>query len=177
MLGRGTSGAVHSAEDRLTGGTVALKIFDGEPGARSARVRREISSLRLLQVPGVARLLDEGVDHGRFFLVTDLVEGRPFPGLDRTTWHGMAESTRALLETLERVHAAGIIHRDIKPANVLVGPHGRVTVLDFGSSLPPLDAARSSRDGMLVGTPRYLAPEQLQRLFTAVTAAASPPRL
>src|SRR6185436_7426140 len=125
----------------------------------AAGVRREVASLRRLRHPGVIRLIDEGLDGDHVFLVMPIVRGRAFPGASR--WEDMALSTELLLETLAQVHAAGIVHRDLKPANVLVGEGGRPVVLDFGLSQTPAFEAPDEA-GKIVGTPLYLAPEQIQ---------------
>jgi hypothetical protein len=162
-LGKGGHGEVWEADDALTGGGVALKLLGVGVGVQAARVRREVSALRLLRLPGVVRLLDEGVDEGLAFLVMERVEGLPFPGAPRPRpWPMLGETTVALLETLARIHAAGVVHRDLKPANVLVSAEGRPTVLDFGIS--HFDSPLSdglTEVGELLGTPAYLAPEQV----------------
>ena len=163
-LGSGGHGAVWEAEDQLSGDVVALKLLNAGFSDHPARVRREISALRLLRLPGVVRLLDEGLDWGRAFLVMEHVAGLPFPGTGTRTrpWSELAGTTVALLETLGRVHATGVIHRDLKPGNVLVSADGRPMILDFGIS----HFGSGSRDDLtlpneVIGTPAYLAPEQV----------------
>lgn len=159
-LGRGAHGEVWAARDRITGDAVAIKRL--APGAEPPRVRREVAVLRMLRIPGVVRLLDEGEADGQPFLVMDLVEGSPFPGVSPPhTWPSIAPATFSLLETLHRVHAAGIIHRDLKPANVFVHPSGTVTLLDFGISYGGELGAALTTDGSVLGTPLFLAPEQV----------------
>ncbi len=164
LLGRGGHGEVWSAIDELSGAEVAVKLLRGSSrGAFSPRVRREIAALRLLHVPGVVRLLDEGADADTAFVVMERVRGGPFPGLATPCeWTSIAETTVALLETLGRIHAAGVVHRDLKPANVLVDAAGLPTVLDFGVAWAPIEPGNEVL-GELVGTPAYLAPEQVAR--------------
>ncbi len=84
----------------------------------------------------MVRLIDEGVEEGRPFLVMERIAGTPFPGVPTPCrWPSLAKTTVTLLETLARVHASGVIHRDLKPANVLVSEDGRPTILDFGLSV------------------------------------------
>ncbi len=159
-LGRGAHGVVWSSKDRLTGTEVALKVLARSSPAHAARVCAEVGSLRMLRVPGVVRLLDDGLEGGSLFFVMPLTDGRAFPGVGAPCpWSSIAGVSELLLETMAHVHSAGVVHRDLKPANVLVSDAGRVTVLDFGLALAP------TFDGLLerhrvAGTPAYLAPEQ-----------------
>lgn len=159
VLGRGAHGVVWIAADSVSGEDVALKLI--APSRHAARIRAEIGSLRGLRASGVVQLLDEGIDHGAVFIAMPLISGAPFPAR-RTPlgWDELRGPAESLLLTLAEVHAAGIIHRDLKPANVLVGSDGSPTVLDFGLCVPGfLGTAEDSRN--LVGTPAYLAPEQI----------------
>lgn len=163
-LGSGAHGDVWVAHDRILGESIALKWMRSVHGKMQARVRREILTLRSLRYPGIVRFVDEGVADGRPYLVMELVNGRPFPGTDspRSSWPTIAGPTLALLETLAHVHAAGVIHRDLKPENILVRPDGLPVMLDFGVSLlPALGSKKLTSDGQIVGTPLYLAPEQI----------------
>nr|MBK7070576.1 protein kinase [Deltaproteobacteria bacterium] len=162
MLGAGGQAEVWEANDPLTRSRVAVKVMHSSSLSEGARVRREIATLRRLRVPGVVTLLDEGVDDGDVFLVMERVDGTPFPGRPSPLpWEELRPTVTALLETLSRIHAAGVIHRDFKPGNVLVCPEGRPTLLDFGVSWESLDAQRSGQ-GEILGTPLFLAPEQIQ---------------
>lgn len=158
-LGQGGFGRVFRATDKLTGARVAVKVLH----AGGARARREVMALRLLDVPGVVHLLDEGEEEGCELLVMEHVDGAPFPGaLMPAPWPLIASASIGLLETLSRIHAAGVVHRDIKPANVLVTREGRPVLLDFGLShitSPVGDGL--TRDGEMLGTAEYLAPEQI----------------
>lgn len=168
-LGRGANGEVWEADDTLTQRLVAVKLLGDGAASEPARVRREVSALRLLRIPGVAQMLDEGMDHGRPFLVMERVTGVPFPGSGRESWSTLAGPTLTLLETLSRVHAAGVVHRDIKPGNILVDDEGYPTLLDFGLSLGSSLGFGLTGAGRILGTPAYLAPEQI--LGDPLTAA------
>lgn len=159
-IGEGAQGEVWTAHDRLLGERVALKWL-GPVARASAHARREIAVLRMLRVPGVVQLVDEGVESGRAFVVMEHVEGAPFPGAaaegSTRGWASIERTVLALLETLGRVHAAGVVHRDLKPANVLVRPDGQPVVLDFGISHWSADGTSAEA----AGTPAYMAPEQI----------------
>ena len=161
-LGRGGQGEVWEADDLLTGALVAVKLLDRGVRVEPARVRREVAALRLLRLPGVVRMIDEGLDGGVPFLVMERLAGTPFPGhAGPCRWAVIAGVTASLLQTLGRIHAAGVIHRDLKPENVSVDTEGRPTVLDFGLSFQGAIAGGLTADGAVLGTPAYLAPEQI----------------
>ncbi|WP_437570129.1 protein kinase domain-containing protein [Sorangium sp. So ce542] len=169
-LGEGAHGEVWTADDLVLREPVALKWMRVATSSSIARVRREITTLRMLRIPGVVQLLDDGVEEGRPFLVMERVEGAPFPGRpassdgppSRRAWAELAGPTLSLLEVLARVHVAGVVHRDLKPDNILVSAEGRPTVLDFGVSLWQEPAGSLTGPGRIVGTPLYLAPEQIR---------------
>lgn len=161
LLGSGGTGVVHKALDTITGELVAVKILSPLTTAAALRQRREVLALRVLRAPGVVRLIDEGVSDGHPFIVMELVDGTPFPGPAGSDWAEVAPMAIALLESLARVHANGVIHRDLKPANVLVDSAGRTVILDFGLARGGDVDLAITRADTVVGTPRYQAPEQL----------------
>ncbi|MES2643726.1 MAG: serine/threonine-protein kinase [Myxococcota bacterium] len=161
-LGTGTAGTVYRAAEIGTGRLVAVKILGDASPQRAARLEREGRVLRELGILGVVRLLDEGEYEGRRFLVTELVDGLPFPSVDApTTWEGLAPVVTRLFTILARVHAAGVLHRDLKPPNVLVDAAGVPTVLDFGLARFVSGDSGLTLTGDVLGTPRYQAPEQV----------------
>lgn len=160
-LGRGGYASVWEAHDQVTDGLVALKRFHHEDGVRAVRIRREVAALRMLRMPGVVRLFDEGVDEDGTYIVMERVDGAPFPGTGVTvSWEVLRPTVIALLGTLARIHAMGIVHRDLKPANVLVREDGTPVVLDFGIARWEI-GGRVTGTGEVLGTPTYLAPEQI----------------
>lgn len=169
-VGAGAHGEVWAVEDEMLHEPAVLKWIHPSSSAALARVRREIVILRMLSMPGVVRFIDEGIEDGHPFIVMERIHGRPFPGIAmersdvsrRFRWEEIAGVTLSLLEILSRVHAAGVVHRDLKPENVLVSADGRVTVLDFGISLlSEMMSDRLTGAWQILGTPRYLAPEQI----------------
>ncbi len=164
-LDRGGAGAVWLATDELTGTEVAVKVLPSTRAIDLARARREAATLRWLRLPGVVRLLDDGVEGDAAYLVMERVRGAPFPGANAVPvpWARVHRTTVALLETLVRVHWAGVVHGDLKPGNVLVDAEGLPVVLDLGLSAGPEAPTDPSRAGTIAGTPQYLAPEQVRR--------------
>lgn len=159
LLGRGGSGQVHRAVDRLTGTEVAVKFVPHLSSGHSRQLRRELTALRLLDLPGVVRLLDDGQDAGQTFLVMELLPGGRFDRLaERGGWETWEDEAFAMLEALERVHLAGVVHRDLKPGNILLDADQRPVLTDFG--LAQGRAVEEHVRRFIEGSPRYMAPEQ-----------------
>jgi hypothetical protein len=158
VLGRGGSAVVYAAKDQLTGDAVAVKLVPVLSAHARRQLRRELSALLALRLPGVLRLRDEGSLLDKSFFVTDLIEGVRFnEGVGRG-WAAWRPRVVGLLDVLARVHLAGVVHRDLKPANVMVDRAGQVVILDFGLAQGRLVERASA--GLIEGTPRYMAPEQ-----------------
>jgi hypothetical protein len=165
LLGSGSSAEVRRAVDRVSGRAVAVKLFHANASAHDrSRQHREMCALATLHHPGLVALHDGGVDAGRPFIVTDLVEG---PSLAECIAEGPLPPERVreigarLADALAHVHRGGIVHRDLKPANVLLGSDGRPRLADFGIARA-LDGTAVTGTGYVVGTAAYLAPEQVR---------------
>ncbi|NOU33565.1 MAG: serine/threonine protein kinase, partial [Polyangiaceae bacterium] len=169
LLGRGGMGAVYEATQEPLGRRVALKLITGAVDPVSvARFRREAQSAAQLGHPNIVPVTDyREPPGGEPFLVMDLLPGRSLAEELRARGRLPAAEVRAIarqvLDALAAAHAAGVVHRDIKPANLMLVPVAGlsdvVKVLDFG--VAHIDGqARVTQDGALVGTPRYMAPEQ-----------------
>ncbi|MCO5168417.1 MAG: serine/threonine protein kinase [Planctomycetes bacterium] len=164
-LGRGGVGAVFRARERASGREVAVKVLLDAGGATPEdleRFRREGELAAGLVHPGIVRVHAAGDVGGLMFLACELVEGardlataaRGLPPLER------ARLVRDVARALGHAHARGVVHRDVKPDNLLVGADGRVRVSDFGVA-GGRGLERLTRTGAIVGTPRYMAPEQI----------------
>ena len=129
LLGTGSSAVVRHAKDVASGRSFAVKLFHaGASASDRRRQQREMRALAALHHPGLVGLHDGGVEAGRPYIVTDLVEGPTLAERIAERPLGASEVRRIgawLADALAHVHAGGIIHRDLKPANVLLGRDGR----------------------------------------------------
>lgn len=167
-LGTGGMGAVYLANDERLGESVALKIMHGmallDPAAGD-RLRREASAARRISHPNVVKIHDVGEDAGHVFLSMEYVEGQSLKELISRQRMLPLERVRSYLAEicvgLAAAHGQGVIHRDLKPANVIVTPDQRVKIIDFGlARIANLEGMTAT--GMLLGTPEYMAPEQIK---------------
>jgi eukaryotic-like serine/threonine-protein kinase len=169
-IGAGAMGEVYLARDSRLDRQVALKVLPPQftrSRERVARFRREAKAASALNHPNIITIYDIGEIGGIWFIAAELIEGVT---LRQRLAAGRMELAEALGITLqcarglEAAHQAGIVHRDIKPENIMVRPDGLVKVVDFGlarvSEAGQESAVEASRAGALIGTPRYMSPEQ-----------------
>jgi len=168
LLGAGGMGAVFLARDEQLGETVALKVIAGggvlDPAAAD-RFRREASAARRISHTNVVRIHDIGEAMGMLFLSMEYIAGTSLAALldrHRTLAFDQLRSLVAqICFGLAAAHEAGVIHRDLKPANILVDESQHVKIIDFGlAALPHLEGMTAT--GMILGTPEYMAPEQIR---------------
>lgn len=175
QIGSGGMGDVYLASDSLLGRSVAIKIFPAQfaqEAERLARFVREAKAASALNHPNILTVFDVGKQSGMYFIVTELVEGltlRDWVSRERPSLAGLTDAIRQAALALDTAHRAGIVHRDIKPENLMRRSDGLVKVLDFGiakvittagESDAPLDNIPVTTTGALVGTVRYMSPEQ-----------------
>jgi len=184
-VGAGAMGTVYAAYDPKLERKVALKLLHPSPSEApeqlGARLVQEAQAMARLSHPNVVSVFDVGSWHGRVWLAMEFVEGQTLKQWMQAP-RTLEERLGALLEAgrgLAAAHGAGLIHRDFKPDNVLVGPDGRVRVTDFGLARTEVGEASpaaahalpipagddvtlaSTQSGLVVGTPAYMAPDQL----------------
>ena len=172
-LGQGGMGVVYAARDERLERTVALKLMSSLTSDDTARQRfwREARAAARVNHPNVCQLYEIGEDDGELFIAMELLEGEALSDRLARGPLNVSEAVSVgldMLAALSALHARGIVHRDLKPSNVFLTPHG-VKLLDFGLARPSdPDAGQSlgssgnlTRTGMLIGTPGYMAPEQL----------------
>ena len=166
-LGQGGMADVWDARDAVTGARVAVKLLrDFSEGRRTslARFRREAEALARLDHAHVVQILDWGLERDQPFFVMERVEGRSLQdmieerALDRVRLVGLIE---AVARALHEAHEQGVVPRDVNPSNILVSTDGTPKLADFGIALVSGDGLALTQPGMVIGTPNFMAPEQM----------------
>jgi serine/threonine-protein kinase len=168
LLGDGATASVYRAL-RDDGTPAALKIHDERRTGRASDPAdafvRESACLSRIDHPNVVRIVEHGLVDGRAFVAMDLVDGVP---LARLLEDGPLDPTRAVrliaqaARGLAAAHGQGVLHRDVKPANLLVDDLDHLVVVDFGLAKEFGDGVSMTGDGLLLGTPESMAPEQIR---------------
>lgn len=177
LLGAGGQAFVYAARHRALGRRVALKVPRAEVATRLLQEARLAARLEHPRVVRVEEVLEADIAAGTVpFLVMELCDGGSLDALLERHPEGLPEPrvrevARAVLEALAFAHRQGVVHRDVKPGNVLFDEHGQAKLADLGIgklATPDGDLQQSlalsgvSREGVVVGTPLFMAPEQLQ---------------
>ncbi len=181
-LGAGGMGEVYLAQDARLGRQVALKIlpsyfvFDEN---RLRRFQREARAASALNHPNIITIHEVGELEGDHFIATEFIDGRTLGSLNATNSLSLKEILDISIQVgsaMAAAHAAGIVHRDIKPENIMLRSDGIVKILDFGiaklteqraaelSSEAPTVVKSQTETGVVMGTPRYMSPEQARGL-------------
>lgn len=167
-LGRGGMGLVYRARQIRLDRVVAVKIMAprlADEPEFAERFEREARALARLDHPGVVRVHEFGEAAGVYYLVMEYVDGANLRELmaQEITPDAATEIIAQLCDALAYAHARGVVHRDIKPENVLIERGGRVKVADFGLAKLQAEPAgqAATRTRRIVGTPQYMAPEQM----------------
>ncbi len=169
VIGRGGMGVVYRAHDRELGEEVAIKTIRRElltfDPVLAEQLKSEIRLARRISHRNVVRTHDLGDADGIAFVTMEYVRGITVRELLETRGKLGAASALALArqfaEALAVAHAAGVIHRDVKPENALIDSEGVLKVMDFGIARFTEATSSRTQTGMAVGTPTYMAPEQL----------------
>ncbi len=172
LLGFGGMGAVYEARQQNMNRSVALKLIPTHDPTTVARFEREAMTISQLRHPNTITVFDYGTSDGGFlFLAMELLEGRTLSDVIRED--GPLPPERAvhiasqICRSLNEAHQSGIVHRDIKPDNIILIPVDNdpdvVKVLDFGIAKAVMgeDDVQLTGDGRIIGTPRYMSPEQI----------------
>jgi serine/threonine protein kinase len=172
-IGKGAMGVVYLARDPLIGRLVALKTFrigysvrDQELEQFRARFIREAQSAGILSHPNIVTIHDvvEESEEGLAFIAMEYVRGTNLKSLlqgdQPLSLPFVVDVIAQVADALDYAHSHRVIHRDVKPANILITADNRVKITDFG--IARLDTSNLTQEGQLLGTPNYMAPEQIQ---------------
>jgi serine/threonine-protein kinase len=174
LLGEGAMGIVWKSYDTVLRRYVALKLLSSsfrKTQDMQERFLREARAAGAIQHANIVTVYDLGEAEGQLYIAMELVEGRDLADMialrDPLALERKLDITIEVLAGLHFAHQRGVIHRDVKPSNVRVMPDGRVKIMDFG--IARLQKADATGSGAIVGTPTYMAPEQITN--GAITAA------
>jgi hypothetical protein len=165
LIGEGAMGAVWKAYDSVIRRYVALKLLSRAGRTADARDRflREARAAGALQHPNIVTIYDLGESEGQLFIAMELVDGRDLSSMiamsEPLALERKLDIVIEVLQGLSYAHERGVIHRDIKPSNVRIASDGSVKIMDFG--IARLQSADATGSGAIIGTPTYMAPEQI----------------
>ncbi len=165
IIGEGAMGAVWRAYDSVIRRFVALKLLSraGRSADAQDRFMREARAAGALQHPNIVTVYDLGESDEQLFIAMELVDGRDLSSLiavsEPLALERKLDIVIEVLQGLSYAHERGVIHRDVKPSNVRIASDGSVKIMDFG--IARLQSADVSGSGAIVGTPTYMAPEQI----------------
>ncbi len=167
-LGRGTMGVVYKAHDPQIDRMVALKVLRPDRVVSQdfvLRFLREAKAIGRISHPNIVVVYDVGQDHGTIYIAMEYLDGRPLSEVIKDKTVSVEEAVgicAQVAEALGYAHRQGIVHRDIKPSNIILTPDRQIKLTDFGiARIEDPEAALQTQAGDILGTPAYMAPEQV----------------
>jgi serine/threonine protein kinase len=168
VVGTGAMGVVYRGTFEKTGETVAVKVIGSEianQGKAYERFKREAEILQQSRHPNIVRFIGLGRSQGTSYLAMEYIAGETLEQIlekrGRLPWREVVELGIQICEALHYAHERGVVHRDLKPSNLMVNEQGQIKLTDFGIA-KDLNAAALTAQGRTVGTPAYMAPEQIR---------------
>ncbi len=171
LLGQGAMGEVYEAEDARLGRKVAIKMPRRQVIAQPeilSRFLREARATARLRHHNLCPIYEVATADGIPYIAMAYIDGKPLSSMigkyHRHAPRQVADTVRKIAQALDVAHRAGVVHRDLKPANILIDADGEPIVMDFGLAHQAADEsqARLTQDGMILGTPSYMPPEQVR---------------
>jgi len=167
-LGKGGMGTVYRAEDKKAKEEIALKLIKPEIAAQKKtieRFRNELTTARKIRHKNICGMYDLGEDRGTYYITMEYVPGEDLRSFIRRSKRLSIPTAIAIAkqisEGLSEAHNQGVVHRDLKPSNIMIDKDGNVRIMDFGIART-LKAQGMTGDGVVIGTPEYMPPEQAE---------------
>jgi serine/threonine protein kinase/tetratricopeptide (TPR) repeat protein len=166
-LGSGGMGKVYRVEDKKANEEIALKLIRPEVAADKKtidRFRNELTTARKIRHKNVCGMYDLGEYEGTHYITMEYVSGEDLKSLVRRVTFDTGTAikiAKQMCEGLVEAHRLGVIHRDLKPSNIMIDKEGNARIMDFGIARS-LSAKGLTGDGIIIGTPEYMSPEQAE---------------
>jgi serine/threonine protein kinase/tetratricopeptide (TPR) repeat protein len=167
-LGKGGMGNVYKVIDKEINAKIALKLIRPDIAADEstiARFRRELKVARDISHKNICRMYDLGKEAGAYYITMEYVPGEDLKSMIRMSGQLSAGFVinigKQICEGLAEAHRLGVVHRDLKPGNIIIDKEGNVRIMDFGIARS-LKAKAITGEGMIIGTPEYMSPEQVE---------------